>query len=296
MRHARLLVPLVVGLAACKGDQGTGPADLPGRLAFVSDRRLGQFDIYLVNADGSGVRLLDSSYANDIWPTWSPDGRFVAYQSDRVLTPADTVPHDNIYVIGADGTGVLALTSDTLGNIQPAWSPDGTKIAFATKRDGNYEIYTMDTGGGNLLRLTNDPGEDGQPAWSPDGSKIAFASDRSGNADLYVMNAADGSNVVDLTSNAATDLGPAWSPDGTKIAFSSDRSGQSEIWVMDANGANPVRRSGGRAPAELPAWSPTGDRLAYDSDADIWLIFADGTGAQRITKQLASDFNPRWQP
>jgi len=296
MRYGRLLGTLAVTLAACTSDQATGPAARPGRLAFVSDRRLGQFDIYLVNADGSGVSLLDSSYANDVWPTWSPDGRFVAYQSDRVLAPGDTVAHYNIYVIAANGTGLLALTSDTLGNIQPAWSPDGTKIAFATKRDGNYEIYVMDAGGGNLLRLTNDPGEDGQPAWSPDGSKIAFASDRSGNADIYVMNAADGSNVVDLTSNGAADLAPTWSPDGTKIAFSSDRTGQSEIWVMDAGGANPVRRSGGPSPAELPAWSPSGDRLAYDSDADIWLIWADGTGAQRITKQLAFDFNPRWQP
>ena len=65
---------------------------------------------------------------------------------------------------------------------------------------------------------------------------------------------------------------------------------------MDADGNNAVRRSGGSAPAELPAWSPTGDRLAYDSDGDIWLVWADGTSAVRITKQLASDYSPRWRP
>jgi len=91
-------------------------------------------------------------------------------------------------------------------------SPDGTRIAFQSNRDGNYEIYVMDADGSNQTNLTNNPADDMFPVWSPDGTKIAFMSNRDGNWEIYVMNA-DGSNQTNLTNNIGDDMYPMWSPD-----------------------------------------------------------------------------------
>jgi len=100
----------------------------------------------------------------------------------------------------------------------PAWSPNGTKIAFQSSRDGNPEIYVMNADGSNSTRLTENRANDEFPVWSPDGSKIAFISNRDGQQDIYIMNA-DGSNVTRLTDNSIREISLSWSPDGTKIAF-----------------------------------------------------------------------------
>jgi len=115
------------------------------------------------------------------------------------------------------------------------------KIAFASNRDGNYEIYSMDNDGSSQIRLTNNPAADSRPAWSPDGRRIAFQSTRAGNTQIYVMNT-DGSSQTRLTNNSADDYAPQWSPDGTKIVFSESQSQSpySEIYVIDADGSNPT--------------------------------------------------------
>ncbi len=112
--------------------------------------------------------------------------------------------------MNADGS---ARTRITFGNAKlsrvPAWSPDGTKIAFSSNRDGNDEIYTMNPDGTGVTRLTFAPGVDLNPAWSPDSQRIAWYSNRDGNDEIYVMNA-DGSNVVRVTTNTVSDILPSW--------------------------------------------------------------------------------------
>jgi Tol biopolymer transport system component len=103
---------------------------------------------------------------------------------------------------------------------EPAWSPDGEKIAFESNRDGNSDIYVMNVDGSNIRRLTTDPAIDCRPAWSPDGTKIAFQSQRSGHWDIYIMNA-DGSNQIALTRDSAFDASPTWSPDGLRKGWKS---------------------------------------------------------------------------
>ena len=112
-------------------------------------------------------------------------------------------------------------TSDNLADdTWPSWSQDGTKIAFASKRTGNYQIYAMHADGSGVTRLTQDSSDDTQPAWSPDGSAIAFVSRN----DVYVMKP-DGSDQKNLTRHPAVESAPAWSPDSRKIAFASNRDG-----------------------------------------------------------------------
>src|SRR5438270_323940 len=140
----------------------------------------------------------------------------------------------------ADGGGLVHLPPGRA----PAWSPDGSKIAFTRYGANDSDIYVMHADGSGIVQLTNTPGNDDQPAWSPDGSKIAFSSTRDGNHEIYVMNATDGSGLVRLTNDALWDDHPAWSPDGSKIAFSK----YSAIYVMNAtDGSGLVRLTTGWA-------------------------------------------------
>jgi len=158
---------------------------------------LGARDIWVINADGSGLQnLTNSPGISDSLPTWSPDGTQIA--CNRYDQDADD---SNIWIMNADGGEPVRLTNDQLGvSFFPAWSPDGTKIAFESSRDGNFEIYVLNVADaaagdwGQELNLTNDPATDRQPAWSPDGSKIVLSSKRGGAYWGYVMNA-DGTDV-----------------------------------------------------------------------------------------------------
>ena len=153
------------------------------RIAFDSDRD-GNWEIYVMNADGSGVTRLTDNDAADGFPAWSPDGRRITFDSDRD-------GNWEIYVMNADGSGVARLTDNGAADGFPAWSPDGRRIAFESNRDGNVEIYLMNPDGSGVVRLTYNGAADFSPAWSPDGRRIAFYSNRDdGNWDIYVMNAA----------------------------------------------------------------------------------------------------------
>jgi len=289
---------VLLGGAACGLEPDPLPPPLPpgAPLAYVS-QGLGPFDdIYFLSADGKTDSNMTDHLAFDSWPTWSPDGQSIAFESDR--GDGNTV---GVYRITLGVAGSVLLSADSAYQTgQPAWSPVGTRIAFVSNRDGDgLDIYVMDPNGANVTRLTSDAANSSQPAWAPNGSLIAFASDRSGNAEVWVMDSV-GANATNLSNNSAQDLGPSFSPNGQKIAFMSDRDTPGfAIWVMNANGSSPVRVGPGDPPCELPQWTPDGQRIAFDCDGDIFVVNADGTNLQRITRtgnSRRSEIMPRWQP
>lgn len=194
----------------------------------------------------------------------------------------------------------------------PAWSPDGTRIAFQSNRTGDFEIYVADVAGSGVTRLTRSVGLDLHPSWSPDSRRIVFASARTGNMysspgtlQLYSMNA-DGSDVVRLTNNARNDFAPEWSPDGRRIAFLTDRDGPPEVYVMNADGSGQLDVTGHLTKARRergnPHWSPDGERIVFDSDTGtdrsyhIVSIGADGRDLRQVTHTVEDVFFPSYSP
>ena len=230
-----------------------------GRVAFTSDRA-GNYEIYVMDSDGSDVRRLTDHPGDDGSPSWSPDGRSIAFSSDRA-------GDYEIYVMDSDGSNVRRLTDDPGDDGSLSWSPDGRSIAFSSDRAGDYEIYVMDSDGSNVRRLTDRSGSDWEPSWSPDGRRIAFSSARDGDYEIYVMDSG-GSNVRRLTDRSGSDWEPSWSPDGRRIAFMSDRAGDYEIYVMGSDGSNVRRLTDDPGDDGSPSWSPDGGRVAFMSDRD----------------------------
>ena len=227
------------------------------------------WDVFVMNADGSGRVQVTDDGGFDAAPSWSPDGARIVYASDRSDPDRPGCEMDfscnvDIFAVSVDGTDQLQLTSEAGFDSQPDWGPDG-RIAFASDRDDPAgDIYVMNADGGEIARLTSTPGHDGQPRWSPDGTRIAFARDEGGSFGLYVMHS-DGANEQRLAGGLppSHSVEPdifddfAWSPDGTAIAFIDGGDGPGTLFVVGADGSGLQKLVEDEAYGlSGPAWRP----------------------------------------
>jgi DNA-binding SARP family transcriptional activator/tRNA A-37 threonylcarbamoyl transferase component Bud32 len=299
--------------------------------------RFGQIDsgTYLLSKGPVVVLTSSSCFGKDVSASyrWRMIGSEIEWTLERVLGanarscapgpwpitihPWLRVPSDDI-AYSVQGQIVVAhlgtldfsrVTHDQdVENIQPVWSPDGTKIAFAAKSNDGYDLYVMDADGANVRRLTNDPGDELDPAWSPDGTEIAYqqgpACCASGPTSLSVLSLADGTAKVLVAR--PSDVGrPAWSPDGSRIAFRTlshtyEGAPRVTIYVVRPDGSGLTALAHERTvPDTAPAWTPDGRRIVFWGDRSRrgrapYSIRPDGSGLRRFRVPLHDFFTIDW--
>ncbi|HEX5030661.1 MAG TPA: hypothetical protein VFX78_04280 [Candidatus Eisenbacteria bacterium] len=276
-------------LCGCGDDSAVTPTT-PGmhRLAFMS-RRSGLPQIYVMNSDGSGVERISSTEAA-IEPTWAPGGAWVAFAGgDSLLGDVQ------IFVVSPRGTNQVNLTkAPGTVNVDPSWSPDGSKIAFMSTRDGNAEIYVMNSDGSGLHRLTKNSSADSRARWVPGGDAISFLSNRDGKYEIYVMSP-DGSHQVAVTDPPHDVFDYAWSSD-RRLAFSSLRAGNADIYATVWITAGEIQLTSDSLNQSDPAWSPDGGRIAYMSFDGMHVAASDGSTDQWVPNSNYLGFGLAWSP
>jgi TolB protein len=240
------------------------------QIVFYSESG-GQADLFLMNADGSGVRQLTHTPVDEGYPSFSPDGTQIAFDSDG--------PDGNfdIYLMKADGSEVRRLTTDPGRDLSPAWSPDGRTIAFMSERVAKpeFDVYLMNTDGSSQERLTTS-GTNWFPQYSPDGGRLAFHVGR----DVHVLDLAT-HTLTRLTTDPANGMFPSWSPDGRRLAFMSWRNGPTQVFTMASDGSDQrTLVSMPTGSAIDPRWSPDGSRIVFmavpETDPNAWQSESDG--------------------
>jgi Tol biopolymer transport system component len=268
--------PVLVG-------QPVDVAGLEGRIVFDDFE-----NVYVMRADGTGVRAVADRPGSEFDGAWAPDGRRIVYRDSR----RGINQNDEIYIGSADGSGARNLTRDPANDWGPDWSPDGKTIAFNSDRAGGVMGgYLVSPDGSDLRRIDADVWIE-YPAFSPDGMRIAFMAHDGSDYDIHVADLATG-RAERLTDAPGSDGWPAWSPDGSTIAFVSERDDcvhaapearcwvtddideHHDVWVMDPDGSNQRRVT--PEFGQFVTWSPDGQHLLV-SGYSLYVIRPDGTG------------------
>ena len=285
--QAKISIPVLIVLillGAAMAFPQARPLARNGKIAFASARS-GNWEIYSMNSDGTDqTRLTYSTEDGAFLPSWSPNGRQLAFVNITNLLD----PYYDLKVMNADGSNQTTLTaafsSFPIG-ISLSWSPDGRKIAFNSAGD----IFIINIDGSNLVNLTHSMAHDGEPSWSPDGSQIAFTSNRTNSPyGIHIMNA-DGSNVEQYETGNFS-FGAKWSPNGERLLFlNPDYKVSNILFSGNISGSNLITLGGGIDSAD---WSPDGTKVVLSPG--IAIINAAGGGYIEIGP--SDGHQPDWQP
>lgn len=284
--------------------QGHGVART--RLTFSSDRDAERIkgpagnrdvqEIYIADYDGANPTKVTNTRTLNITPTWAPDNQAIAYTSYRSSGGMGTFQDIVVSYIRTGKRDTPANGDPRKQNFLPVWSPDGSKLAFTTNRDGNPEIYVMNRDGSGVRRMTNHPGIDVTPTWSPNGTQLAWVSDRSGNPRIYLMNA-DATGQRPLGGDTFCDR-PTWSSAPfNEIAYAVRTGPGYDIKVYSFSTGQAIKITDGIGSNESPAFSPNGRHIAFTSTrngkAQIYTIARDGADLRQITREGNNKF-PNW--
>jgi eukaryotic-like serine/threonine-protein kinase len=303
--------PIIDFTATSDGTTNAGPTPLGGggQIAFSSTRS-GIPQIYLINVDGTGLASITNMENGACQPSWSPDGSQLVFISPcraRGDFYDNAYKDSSLYLINADGTGQTALTTIPGADFDPAWSPDGDRIAFASMRDGRREIYVLTLKTGAVTRLTNSTDvENTQPSWSPLGNQIVYTVKRVGAYQIWSMSDTGQGNVQVVRSGQQLwDFSPVWMPDGETILFNQRNLGPSLPWLMsirfeDRETQEPTKLDL-QKPIENVRFSPDGLWIVFEgqdetTNRDIYFMTITGGDRTRLTNDPKADFDPVWRP
>ncbi len=237
-------------------------------IAFQRD-----WQVWVMNADGSGQRQLTKGPHKSGFPTWSPDGKLIAFHSNR-RSGLDVSKGGNwdLWLMDKDGELAKLIAGDKGNEEFPYWSPDGQKLSFHYRRMGpGHEVYVIDLDGKELAHPTIGERDDVFPMWSPDGKSFALASAEPGMlgkaSAIVVMDIETGKRTA-LTDGRFSAMRPCWSPDGHTIAFQSNRAGNEDIWSVNVATKKLTQLTRSPADEREPWWSPDGKRIAYSAAGD----------------------------
>ncbi len=262
--------------------------EAPARLVVTN--KDGNPEIYTLSAAGEWKNLTNNK-AVDVFPAWSPDGKQIAFSSNRNGA-------FNIYLMNADGSGAALVTSEVAGSpascMCPSWSPDGDRIAYMKREGAKSTLVAVDTDGDHERIIAEDAWD---PAWSPGGDKIAFTSLRSGEGwKLYTVEPDGGKlkMIVDM-QNKAGYVYPAWSPDGKQLCFTSQVGEHYELHVCDKDGGNVAQLTKAGRMNTHGAWSSDGKTLYFlhDVDGTLWkwmTVTADGKATEACRELEAEKY------
>jgi len=306
MHFLRICI-LALGLSAAVGAAAVS-AQETDEILFTVARPGYETEMYVYDVDRAWLTKLSSDTASNQDPSWSPDGKQIAF---TVWSDATA----EIYTLDIDSGAARNISNSPSTQEQfPVWSPDGTMIAFLSDQGSEFEgvlyLHVMDADGTNLRRLSDDRSQILDIQWSPDSREIAFFTRRLGGEDnshkITIVDVQTGASRFLIDDPEVILFWPRWSPDGTKLLFTMGRpvSGHvySELYIADLATNEITQVTHRRVSIMFPEWSPDGEQIAFvsnldgDKTSEIYLMNADGSNLHRLTRQEGNETMPVWSP